>query len=306
MTNAQRNPGWAAVMVVVTLLVLAGATAAHAQTFSVLYTFANVSGGWNPQAGLIADSAGNLYGTAEYGGSLSSPCGRDGAGVVYKLSPTGQETVLHTFTGVDGCFPFTSLLQDAAGNLYGTTTGGGNTYHGTAFKLNPAGTEVVLHSFTNGKDGSDPEGNLISDRAGNLYGTTTGGGLYGHAGCGGGCGVVYELNSTGKEMVLHSFTGVDGVDGSNPVGGLIRDPAGNLYGTTATGGVAGIGGLGYGTVYKLDPAGKETILHSFTDGADGAFPAAGLVRDAAGNLYGTTPRGGSVGDFGVVFKVTLP
>jgi uncharacterized repeat protein (TIGR03803 family) len=145
---------------------------------------------------------------------------------------------------------------------------------------------------------------LVRDSAGNLYGTTLAGG---NLACG--CGVVFKLNTTGKETVLHRFTG--GADGRNPgLAGLVRDSAGNLYGATATGGFTGgvCAPNGCGTVFKLDTTGKKTVLHSFTGKADGAYPDAGLVRDAAGNLYGTTYSGGDLacggGGCGVVFKLT--
>jgi len=151
-----------------------------------------------------------------------------------------------------------------------------------------AQTFTVLHSFTGGTDGASPQGGLVRDKAGNLYGTTASGGASGN-------GVVFKLDTTGTETVLHSFTGPDG---TLPYAGLVGDKAGNLYGTTAFGGT-----LGDGTVFKVDTTGTETVLHSFT-GADGGEPLwAALVRDKAGNLYGTTYGNGTFG-YGVVFKLT--
>ena len=209
-------------------------------------------------------------------------------------------TVLYSFAGpTDGAFPVAGLVRDAAGNLYGTTAGGGASSGcsfgscGVVFKLAPAGSETVLHSFTGGPDGQDPYGGLTTDAAGNLYGTAVfGGSTTGTCHPFGGCGVVFELircdsAASGYEFkVLYSFTG--GADGARPVARLVRDAAGNLYGTTANGGAtsACYPPYGCGVVFKLSPSGTETVLHSFSEPGDGAFPG-GLVRDAAGNLYGT-------------------
>jgi len=164
--------------------------------------------------------------------------------------------------------------------------------YGTVFKLDPSGEETVLHSFTY-SDGAFPDAGLIRDKAGNLYGTTSGGDLV----CGlQGCGTVFKVDPSGHETVLHSFT--NSPDGAGPYAGLVMDKAGNLYGTTLNGGACG-----YGTVFKLDPSGHETVLHSFTNSPDGAGPYANLVRDKAGNLYGTTEEGGASG-YGTVFRLT--
>jgi uncharacterized repeat protein (TIGR03803 family) len=196
--------------------------------------------------------------------------------------------VLHSFTGgVDGGQPYAGLVRDATGNLYGTTVYGGASNYGTVFKVDTTGRETVLHSFTGGVDGAKPESSLVLDGFGNLYGTTTGGGASGY-------GTVFKLSKTGKETVLHSF---GGADGATPLAGLIRDSNGNLYGTTYFGGA-----WGPGTVFKLDRAGKEKVLYSFTGGADGGYPRGPLVRDKAGNLYGTAAFGGN-SPYGVVFKI---
>jgi uncharacterized repeat protein (TIGR03803 family) len=228
------------------------------------------------------------------------------------LEMNGKETVLYTFTGgTDGGGPQADLIRDKEGNLYGTTAYGGDPSCspygcGTVFKVDTSGHETVLYSFTatNG-DGANPKAGLIRDAAGNLYGTTTDGGT---AGCTGngftGCGTVFKLDINNKESILYSFTGTGG-DGGNPHAGLILDAAGNLYGTTSYGGFPGAG-----TVFMLDPSGKETVLYSFTGRLDGGGPY-GLVRDAAGNLYGTTIGGGNPkcggghgAGCGVVFKIT--
>jgi uncharacterized repeat protein (TIGR03803 family) len=238
--------------------------------------------------------------------------------VVFKLGPTGTETVLYSFTGAaDGGNPFAGLVRDTTGSLYGTTfEGGANssacdyfgnpTTCGVVFKLSLTGTETVLHSFT-GSDGGNPWAGLLRDTAGNLYGTTANGGAFGN-------GVVFELircdtAASGYEFkVLHSFTG--GADGGHPLGSLLRDAAGNLYGTTVNGGAKSsactyfFGNTTCGVVFKLSPTGTETVLHTFTGGAEGGNPYyAGLIPDATGNLYGTTAVGGAHG-VGVVFRLT--
>ena len=261
-------------------------TAGH-QT--VLYSFTGGADGGQTRAGVIRDSAGNLYGTT-YGGGAS------GYGVVYKVDAAGHETVLYTFTGgADGMWLYAGVIRDSAGNLYGTTYGGGAANAGVVFKLDTAGNETVLYNFTGGIDGAGPQAGVIRDSAGNLYGTA-GGGIV--SACQRGCGVVYKLDTAGRETVLYTFTG--GADGANPSAGVIGDSAGNLYGTTSGGGTAG-----YGVVYKLDKAGHETVLYSFTGGADGDSPFTGVIRDSEGNLYGTaSSAGGTPCCAGVVFKVS--
>lgn len=263
---------------------------------SVLYTFAGGADGGGPQAGLVRDTAGNLYGTTLYGGDLNAMCfggTPPGCGVVFKLDSSGTETVLYTFKGMpDAGGPNSGLMRDAAGNLYGTTTLGGQYNWGTVFKLTQSGT-TVLHSFNGGRDGADLyEAGLIRDAKGNLYGVASGGGKIG-PGCetSRGCGLVFKVTKTGKETVLYKFTGK--ADGSRPYGTLVRDKAGNLYGTTSGGGAQG-----YGTVFKLTSTGKETVLHNFI-GKDGSEPLSGLVLDAKGNLYGSTWEGGFLEGGGV-------
>ena len=253
---------------------------------TILYRFTGGPDGGNPEAGLVRDRDGNLYGTTYYGGDLncSAPYG---CGTVFKVDVSGAETVLHSFNAADGPHPYADLLRDAAGNLYGTTLGGEGSF-GTVFKLNTSGKLRVLYRFTNGADGGGPAAGLIRDAAGNLYSTTVEGGVSNF-------GTVFKLDSTGTETVLHSFAG--SLDGAYPLAGLVRDAAGNLYGTTES-----YGPFRAGTVFKLDSTGAETVLHSFAAPPDGAYPYAGLVRDTAGNLYGTTNGGGSFGA-GTVFKL---
>jgi uncharacterized repeat protein (TIGR03803 family) len=212
----------------------------------------------------------------------------------------GTFRVLHHFgPPPDGGHPFTGLTRDAAGNLYGTTAYGGNFDAGTIFKVSKKGKLSRLYSFTGGTDGGYPEqGQLTLDSAGNIYGTAGAGAS--------GFGVVFQLDRAGKEHVLYTFSG--GADGGYAHAGVVRDAKGNLYGTAQTGGGPSCGGFGCGVVFKLDPTGKETVLHSFTGGKDGIQPFGNLVLDEKGNLYGTTYSGGGssncLGGCGVVFKVT--
>ena len=274
-----------------------GVPSALAQSYSVLYSFkGGATDGENPEAGLSMDTAGNLYGTTVEGPACSpTPC-TPFAGIAFKLSTTGTETVLHSFKGnPDGANPYGGLTSS-----YGTTSAGGTSNMGVVFKLDTAGKETVLYNFTGGADGGFPYGGLFRTSAGNIYGTTSEGGITTGNCFPSGCGVVFQLDAAGKENVLYSFTGSP--DGANPYGDLIPDPAGNIYGTTFTGGV-GACTNGCGVVFTLDSAGTETVLHSFMGyPTDGAFPYAGVIRDSAGNLYGTTAYGGKW-DNGAVFKV---
>jgi uncharacterized repeat protein (TIGR03803 family) len=263
-----------------------------AQTFTTLHSF-NGTDGDTPQAALIRDAVGNLYGTTMFGGAFQQ-------GVIFKLDKSGTETVLRSFMGhFDGGNPRASLMRDASGNLYGTTSAGGTLTCnsgrgcGVAFKLNTSGIEIGLHSFTGSSDGRSPVAGLIGDADHNLYGTT----FY----AGENWGVVFKLDSAGHETVLHSFTG--NADGAYPYSGVIRDAAGNLYGTTFNGGdLSCQSPLGCGVVYKVDAAGTQTVLHQFSGTLDGSLPIAGVISDAAGNLYGTTSNGGA-SNLGVVFKL---
>ena len=264
---------------------------------TILHRFTGKADGGLPEAGLIRDKAGNFYGTTYSGGASSD-------GVVFELSK-GKETVLHSFSGSDGAHPTASLVRDASGNLYGTTFYGGTASCGcgTVFKIDTTGVETVLYSFTGGADGKFPAGRLLLDSVGNLYGTASEGG---NVNCGRfgmyGCGVVFKVDSSGHETVLYSFTGA--ADGGQPLAGLIRDSAGNFYGTTFSAGDLSRNcalNNGCGVVFKLSKSGQETVLYTFTNGTDGANPTADLVRDSAGNLYGTTKLGGA--GYGVVFEI---
>ena len=245
---------------------------------TILYSFGATSG--LTRAGVVMDSAGNLYGTI--------PSGPTNDGVVYKLSPEGTQTILHAFTGPpDGSTPFAGVILDSAGNVYGTTFGGGASFDGTVYEVDTAGNETVLYSFQGGADGTEPQAGLVRDSSGNLYGTMTNGGTANE-------GQVYEVAATGQKSVLYSFPAM--ADGAIPLSGLIGDAEGNFYGTTWSGGT-----WNAGIVYKLTRSGDETVLYTFTGGADGGKPLGNLARDSAGNLYGTTFSGG--GGEGVVYRL---
>ncbi|MGB8901273.1 MAG: choice-of-anchor tandem repeat GloVer-containing protein, partial [Methylocella sp.] len=290
---------------------------------TVLYRFTGGSDGIEPRAGLLADKEGALYGTTQSGGGTINCNGN--CGTVFKLTPPAkgqtvwEETVLYSFCSLSNCSdgnaPFAGVMLDDQGALYGTTQLGGIDNAGTVFKLTPpskgqtAWKETVLYSFTGGSDGANPQGNLIADMEGTLYGTT-------YAGGGKSSGTMFKLTppakgQTGwKETVLYSFCALSScVDGNHPPAGLIADREGALYGTTVGGGI-NPGSNGGGTVFKLTPpsegqtAWKETVLYSFTGGSDGAAPQAGLIADKHGALYTTTVAGGS-GSFGTVLKLTL-
>jgi uncharacterized repeat protein (TIGR03803 family) len=263
--------------------------------------------------GLVSDAAGNLYGVTSGIGTRS---GGGYYGSVFELKKKKKETkgLVYGFNqlsrfnnqnrSMNGAVPVPSLVVDAHGNVFGTTSAGGASDSGTIFEVTPARTESVLYNFTGGADGSHPYGGLVQDSQGNFYGTTYQGGT--GSGCGlAGCGVVFKFASDGTETVLYNFTG--GVDGSGPVAGLVLDGQDNLYGTTAGGGSLACGGIGCGVVFRVTPNGTETALYSFLGGTDGATPRSALIMDGQGNLYGTTYGGGNLNcngsGCGTVFKV---
>lgn len=299
---------WAVAVMTFLALAASATKPAQAQAYSVLHTFTNVPDGSAPYP-LIQDKHGNLYGTTEWGGAL---CGGGGAtcGTVFKVDRVGTETVLYRFGGGnDGANPVAALVQDAAGNLYGTTRGNGAIpAFSTLFKIDPSGHETVLHVFDPSFQVCCQDSPLALDEAGNLYGMSP---YAGEADCGVnqvGCGSLYELTRSGKLKLLHIFKGPDGI---RPEGGLVRDAKGDLYGTTYLGGdlsCESIGGpSGCGTVFKLSSDGKETVLHRFSGHADGANPL-GLIQDPEGNLYGIAGFGGDLNCYegagcGTIFKV---
>ena len=199
------------------------------------------------------------------------------------------ETVLYSFGAVpDAQYPVGGVIMDKTGNLYGATGGGGVSGFGAVFEVNAQG-ENVLYSFGGPPvDGSTPLGGLMRDTAGNLYGTTAYGGSSNVCSSGVyGCGIVFEVAPAGTETVLHRFCVQSCQDGAEPQAGLVQDANGNLYGTAVIGGQ-----YGHGTVFEVSPGGTESVLYNFTGGADGGSPAASLLRDKKGNLYGTTLDGG--------------
>jgi uncharacterized repeat protein (TIGR03803 family) len=262
-----------------------------------------------PEGGLLRDSSGNLYGVTYFGGVKGQGlvCEMHGCGTVYKLDTSGNFHVLHAFTGgADGAYPYGSLIQDAAGDLYGAALSGGDLSCpqglgvngcGTVFKLAPDGTFTVLHTFTGGSDGATPRGALVMDSAGNLYGAAQVGG---NTACYNGCGTLFKIAANGQFKKLYAFNGNS--DGGYPNGNLVLDPQGNLYGDAQ--GENGNDSY-YGTVFELSSAGKFKVLHVLNGFSDGADPAFGLIRDSAGNLYGSAYQGFGLHDRnGTVFKVT--
>jgi len=279
--------------------------AAQAQTFTVLHTFTGQGDGSTPLTGLTIDAAGNLYGTTVFRGA-------GGFGTVFKLRYSGfgwTLTPLYSFTGgADGGYPYGRVALASNGGLYGTTSIGGQGCSngcGTFFHLRPPPTapkaalapwdETVLYLFTGGSGGAYPEGDLTFDQSGNVYGTAGGGGFNDN-------GVIYELTPSGggwTQTVLYTPQG-DGA-GADPVGGVVFDASGNLYGVFRLGGPNEVG-----AVYQLSPSGMgwtRQFLHSFSGGNDGEQPNGGLIIGPSGNLYGTTYLGGS-GDAGTVFELT--
>jgi uncharacterized repeat protein (TIGR03803 family) len=300
------------------LMPASGALAASTKE-KVLYSFQNGTDAAMPRSPLIADQAGNLYGTAPGVAGTCNP----GCGSVFELSPPATRggkwrlTVLHSFAGgADGAYPWAGLIFGGSGRLYGTTNIGGTFNQGTVFELTPpsdpggAWIEKVLYSFRALADGSIPVASLLRDKEGNLYGTATQAGLYGG-------GTLFQLSPPSQaggawiETTLHSFG--SGTDGWWPAAKLVADRSGNLYGTTEWGGFyAFYCGSGCGTVFQLArPAIKggawtETVIHEFKAGVpgDGASPLSALVFDAAGNLFGTTSLSQNGG--GTVFQLAPP
>jgi uncharacterized repeat protein (TIGR03803 family) len=250
-------------------------------TLTTLYSFAGTDGA-NPWRGLVQATNGNLYGTTLGGGA------NGGYGTVFKISPSGTLTTLHSFDGTDGSHPEAGLVQATNGNLYGTTYYGGTNGYGTVFKMTPSGTLTTLYSFDD-TDGSHPEAGLVQATNGDLYGTTFGGGASDID------GTVFRITLSGTLKTLHSF---DYTDGAYPRAGLVQATNGNLYGTTSDGG----GDIGYGTVFKITPSGTLTTLHSF-DPTEGTNPEAGVIQATSGNFYGTT-SGSGANRGGMIFKIT--
>lgn len=279
--------------------------------FSEIYSFTGAPDGQQPFSSLLATSNGTMYGTTELGGNLDCPFNSAGCGTVYQVDSSGAEKVIYSFLGPgtnsDGANPFDAVVQDAAGNLYGTTDFGGTVNDncspsagcGTVFELSPNAdgtwTESILYRFQGGADGSYPGISFFNNADGSVYGTTPNGG---NISCGiGGCGTIFKLsqsNGTWVKTVVYQFSGSDG---DQPISPLTRDSAGNIYGATENGGNPNCqyyATIGCGVVFKITSAGKETVLHEFS-GTDGLFPGGGvLVDESAGALYGTTMEGGDI------------
>jgi uncharacterized repeat protein (TIGR03803 family) len=257
---------------------------------SLVFSFTGNAGaepGQQPYYGnLIQASDGNFYGTASEGGT-------DTDGTVYKLTPAGVFTLLHTFTGTttDGSTPFGGLIQGTDGNFYGTTLQGGASGNGTIYKITSSGVFSLLYSFVGGStDGSNPESGLVQGTDGNFYGTAFIGGVKN-------LGEVYTITPSGDYTVLHFFAGGT-TDGRLPYGGLVQGTDGNFYGLTYQGGTSNDG-----VAYKITSGGAVTLLHSFTDNPDGRYTQGGLMQATDGNFYGTTYEGGS-SVYGTVFQMT--
>lgn len=267
-------------------------SASPAGAFTSLYSFKGDPDGAFPLAPLLF-AGGSLYGTTSQGGAATA----NGDGTVFKITPSGTESVVYAFLGSpDGEFPQGGLTP-LGGSLYGTTPNGGTASSGVVYTVDGSGVEKIVYSFAGGNDGAAPTGNLVNLN-GTLYGTTLGGGGT-DCSSGFGCGTVFKIDPSGTESVLYRFQG--GADGANPSAGLIPFK-GALYGTTFFGGGTGCNFRGCGTVFKIDTSGAESIVHSFEGGRDGANPSADLV--ALNNvLYGTTSSGGGSGNNGTVFEV---
>jgi uncharacterized repeat protein (TIGR03803 family) len=320
------------VFCVISLYFCLGVIPSSAQTFTSLFSFDYSNGARPNLAALVQGQDGNFYGTTSVGGT-NGPYG-----AIFRITPSGKLTVLHSFSGFgDGAYPTAGLVLGTDGNFYGTTEeGGGATYSGTVFKMTPAGTLTTLHSFQ-GSDGAQPDAALIQARDGNFYGTTQNGGTNGT-----GTGTVFKITPRGKLTTLYSFCSqpnctdggypnaslvqasngafygttfstvfkmtAGGVlttlhtfndnDGSNIISGLIQGNDGNFYGTANAGNPKNDG-----TVFKITPKGVLTTLHNF-GGTDGISPEGGLLQTSDGNLYGTTQLGGTK-IYGTVFEITL-
>jgi uncharacterized repeat protein (TIGR03803 family) len=273
---------------------------ACAQTYQVLYSFAGGTDGASASGSLVSDSAHNLYGTTLSGGDTNC-LPPYGCGTVFKLTQAGVEAPLVIFHGTtNGQGPNAGVIH-VGSTLYGSTQFGGPANAGTVFDISPSGTQSILYNFQGGADGADAFGGVVRDSAGNLYGTTYVGGNFNNTYCSqNGCGTVYKVDALGNHTILHTFTGPEG---ALPLEGLVRDSAGNLYGT-ASGGGTGSCDIGCGVVYKIDAAGNYTVLHNFLVGTtDGVGPASNLTMDQAGNLYGTASAGGAY-SYGIIYKLS--
>ncbi len=288
------------IIAVAVLSIIFAASTVQAQTYNVIYNFSGCADGYSPTSTLLMDGSGSLYGTTEYGGSA---CGAQGKGVVFRVKRAGSgwvEAPIHTFTGLDdGTAPFMSggLTVGPDGGFYGTTPYAGHFGGGIVFRMRPPAracttalcpwVEDILYSFGGSNDGSTPQGNVIFDSAGNIYGTTENGGSN--------FGTVYQLTRSGSGWTESLIGDVGGL----MFGGVTLDRDGNLYGVNFE------GGIGLGEVFQLTHSGTgwtENVIHTFASG-EGGGSVAGLVIDAAGNLYGATLYG-SPEDGGLVYELS--
>jgi uncharacterized repeat protein (TIGR03803 family) len=260
----------AAFVAVMAAMTQVAAQMAQAQTYTVLYSFTGKADGSGPDSPLLRNSIGDLFGTTA-------------SGVLFKITG-GRETSLAAIGGG----PEGQVSRDGEGNFYGTTNLGGSSNSGSIYTAYKTGGETVLFGFHQ-YVGQMPVGGVTIDSAGNLYGTTGSGGAATTGTCA--CGVVFEFARGGAYKVLHRFEGAQ--DGQDPASSLLRDSLGNLFGTTAEGGGCLLLSQGCGTVFKVSVTGVETVLHRFAGSPDGLGPLGGLIRDSAGNFYGTTTSGGT-------------
>ncbi len=296
-----RKTSFSNMVCLVLVFCAATAIASPAQTLTTLYSFCaqpECDDGDTPLAGLVQATDGNFYGTTFGGGEFN-------AGTVFKITPSGTLTTLHTFCSqpscTDGYQPFGGLVQATNGNFYGTTQGSGSNAFGTVFEITPSGTLTTPHTFQGSPaDGAVPSSALVQAADGNLYGTTEAGGA--NETCIEGCGTVFKLTPSGTLTTLYSFCAqANCADGGQPLAGLVQGTDGNFYGTTVMGGAKNDG-----TVFKLTPSGTLTVLYSFCSQAgcaDGNSSDAGLVQGTDGNFYGVAVLGGA-NNVGTVFKIT--
>jgi uncharacterized repeat protein (TIGR03803 family) len=265
-------------------------TATESGSETVLFSFAGII--QDPVSTLVPDAKGDVYGSGAYG---------DGGGIYEATSNGIQLIYIFTGGGHEEWFPSGNIVRDDAGDIYGVTEVGGHSSSscaeiggcGTVFKVTPAGKATILHNFSGGTDGAHPLGGLTRAPNGDIYGTTDWGGIVSNGNYGD--GTIFKIDKSDAVSVVFRF---NGTNGALPYAPLIFDPAGNAYSTTYSGGA-----FDEGVVFEISPSGGERILHSFGKGADGNGPWAGLVRDADGNLYGTT-EGGGIYNRGTVFRVT--
>ena len=252
-----------------------------------MYSFTGFNDGADPQSSPILGPGGDFYGTTRVGGST-------GYGTVYKITPAGGFTTIHTFVGSDGQYPIAPPVLGTDGNFYGSCSQGGANGDGVIFKMTPAGVVTVLHNFTGAPDGASPDYGLIQASDGNFYGNTSGGGTF--------YGTIFKISSSGSYSVIHTFN--DNPEGADPSSSLIQATDGNLYGVANSG-----GGLGYGTIYAITTSGTFNVVYTF-DSTTGSSPASPLIQHSDGILYSDTPTGGNLSicdgyGCGVFYSVNL-